>query len=123
MTHLAPADARHSGRVSVGWLTLAHAVLAVLLVPFALLTYASATYPGIDEWTDMNVLAPAVQLAALGAWLPALTTPFFSFRFVRLATDNIQRFWIIPVVGMAASILLHLTPYLFFDAPTTLVGG
>lgn len=105
----------------MGWLTFAHVALAGLLVPFALLSFATAIYPGIDEWTDMSVLAPAVQLAVLGAWLPPLITPFLSFRFVRRSAENLERFWVIPVIGMVASVVLHLLPYLFFDAPTAQV--
>ncbi|KQQ08276.1 hypothetical protein [Rathayibacter sp. Leaf296] len=110
-------------RFGVGVLAVVHFAVAVALVPFALLEFALATYPTVDEWTDLSVLAPAVQWVLLGTWLPVLVTPVLAFAMVRRSSDPWRRFWIAPAVGIAATIALHVLPYLFFPAPQPAVGG
>ncbi|PPH85153.1 hypothetical protein [Rathayibacter sp. AY1D3] len=110
-------------RFRIGVLAVVHFALAVALVPFTLLHYGNLMHPAFDEAQDLRDFGPAVQWATLGAWVPALVTPVVAFITVRRLAHPRQRYWIVPVIGIAASVTLHFLPYLFFETPQLPTGG
>ena len=117
-----PLDLDHA-RLAIGAWALVHAALAVVLVPFVLLDAASSIAPAVDGWKDLRVLSPAVQWAIAGAWLPVLVTPVVAFAVVRRLARPLRRWWVVPAIGVGATLVAHFVPYLFFTAPQPAVGG
>ncbi|PPF26156.1 MULTISPECIES: hypothetical protein [unclassified Rathayibacter] len=110
-------------RLRIGVLALVHLVVAVNLVPFGLLSYASENYPAVDEWSDLSTLGGAVQWAAFAPWVLVVITPVVSFIVVRRLSAPLRSFWITPAAGIAATVAIHFVSYLFFDAPRPVTGG
>lgn len=107
----------------VGGLALLHIAVAVALMPVAFSSYAEALDPTIDEYSDLSQFTPVSYWSVLGAWGPVLPTILVAFIAVRRLSSPRRHFWIAPIVGISASVILFFATYPFLLARSLSATG